>query len=144
MSTIENYLCNAYSLNFPGKDVFKKTSWNPEVDTKNAADVNAVLMKFSASDQEIYFSFLKQALEKHSDIPANDVQLNDEIIRSMYQHRVEYSRLIRCMMYAPRFANIPEESRWIMASTRVTNVINPLLALPEIACAKPIVQLDIV
>lgn len=144
LSTIENYLCNAYSLNFPGRDVFKKTSWNPELDTKNAADVNAVLMKFSASDQEIYFSFLKQALEKHSDIPVNDVQLNDEIIRAMYQHQVEYSRLIRCMMYAPRFANIPEESRWIMASTRVTNVINPLLALPEIACAKPIVQLNIV
>lgn len=115
-----------------------------EKDIQQARPVHEILFDVTASEQAIYLSFLRETLQQNPalTLEQNGYQLDQKVMFALHRAHMGYERIMYCMSYSATLTDLNPEQRWIMASTRVTNGINPIQTLPEVACAKPLFQVD--
>ena len=121
----------------------------------DAEDVDSLLLKEGPASDDIYFSFMKDVLDKNPDLNIRDDlsslrHAEDKMVMTMFKEDLPYSSIIHAMTNSPfilyadsskeETASLANDSslRWTMAFFHVSSVINPMFCQDELMYAKPI------
>lgn len=100
----------------------------------------------NAPKKGTYFAFLKRSLADASEIPAPDSEemkeADKEVAREMYQYGYSYESILDAMVYSPAYKGMEVCDAYDKALSDLAMTISPIMALPEIAKAKPLGALD--
>jgi len=111
------------------------------------------LMDISADQKQIYFSYLREAMEKHhlplefdSILPESEElrEMNREVSQAMLHDGLPYQKICECMMYSPSTSLVENEvqQRFMMGVLLASTNVCPIYVLPEVRQAKPLLALD--
>lgn len=133
------------------KDCYRNNLWEAVSDPMEAIQrsgtVEEVLMNISATDEEIYYAFLKEALHGENYFNKSEDEetiLNFTIAQNMLHKNMDYQSIIYCMSYAPMFSQQKDcKKRWDKAVSLTCLAINPVLSFTDVVQAKPLALLNI-
>lgn len=150
----DDYLRLTYIESYPGDNEFEDITWNPTDEINKAMSVKEALDTFAATDKDLYFAFYCYVTQ---DAEPNDFMewslVDRKIILQLWDSGIEYSRIPRIMMYSPIHLTPDSinlcnkhtlQERWEMCASRVTAIINPILAQPVMTNAKMPCQLNLI
>lgn len=116
---------------------------------QKAGAVADVLMDMSATDEDIYYAFLKEALHGENYFYKSEAEenvLNFAIAEKMLHANMDYQSIIRCMSYSPMFAGSGKrdfKKRWDKATSFTCLAVNPVLSFTDMVQAKPLALINI-
>jgi hypothetical protein len=147
-TNIETMLRKAYRNSFPGPEAFQTFMADPWEAVQKAEPIEDILLNINASDQDIYYSFLKNVMKTNPMEDLQDekrlMQLDFKVVMDLWKAQMDYARIMKCMTYSPMSSEMDLEIRYLGAAITVMAKVNPILTLPEVDSAKPIIQLDAV
>lgn len=112
-----------------------------------------ILMNISANQKQIYFSYLRDAMERQhlpmefdSILPESEAlkDMNREVSQTMFRDGLPYLRVCECMMYSPTTSLVENDAqqRFMMGVLLASSNVCPIYVLPEVRQAKPLLALD--
>lgn len=125
-------ITNGLKANYPA-DMYEPTSNIMEA-IHQAASVEKILMNISATEEEIYYAFLKEELKGESYYNKSEKEetiLDFNIAARMLKEDMDYITIIQCMSYSPRLSHLGNdmEKRWQNAVNDTSIAINPIYSM---------------
>lgn len=122
-------------------------------DIQEASPKDEILMDISADQKQIYFAYLRDAMEHHhlplefdSILPESEAvkEMDREVCQAMFHDGLPYLKVCECMMYSPTTSVMENEAqqRFMMGVLLTGANVCPVYALPEVQQAKPLLALD--
>lgn len=130
-------------------DLLYEMADDPMEAIQKAGAVEDVLMNMGSSDEDIYYAFLKEALQGENYFNKSENEesvLNFCIAEKMLHANMDYQSIIRCMSYAPMFSGSNRrdfKKRWDKAVSFTCLAVNPVLSFTDMVQAKPLALIDI-
>ena len=114
---------------------------------KQAPPVDKILMNISATEQELYYAFLKEELNGESYYNKDESQeliLDFNIAHKMLDKDMEYLTILHAMTYSPRLATLGDDmkKRWNDTVLSISAIINPILTVADYV-AKPLTSIKL-
>lgn len=139
-------IIDGLKANFPGDDMKEPVSNIMEA-IKQAPPVDKILMNISATEQDLYYAFLKEELNGENYYNKDESQeliLDFKIAHKMLDKDMEYLTILQAMAYSPRLATLGDdmEKRWNDAVLNVSAIINPILTVADYV-AKPLTSIKL-
>ena len=140
-------ITDGLEANFPGQANMDEPVSNIMEAIKQAPPVDKILMNISATEQDLYYAFLKEELNGENYYNKDDSQeliLDFKIAHKMLDKDMEYFSILQAMAYSPRLATLGDnmEKRWYDAVLTTSSIINPILTVADYA-AKPLTSLKL-
>lgn len=134
-------ITDGLKANYPEDDMYEPTS-NIMESIRQAAPVEKILMNISATDEQIYYAFLREELkgENYYNKDEKDESILDfNIATRMLKENMDYFSILKCMSYSPRLSYLGKDMqrRWQKAVITTSVFVNPILSLADCG-AKPL------
>lgn len=146
MSYEENFsiiddITDGLKANYPEQDMYEPTSNIMEA-IQQAAPVGKILMNISATEEQIYYAFLKEELHGESYYNKDEKEetiLDFKIATRMLEEDMDYFTILQCMAYSARLSYLGNDmqKRWQKAVTTTSIIINPILSMAD-CVARPL------
>ena len=112
-----------------------------------------LLTDIMANQKTIYFSYLRDAMEKKglplefdSILPESEVlkTMDRAVSQAMFRDGLPYLKVCECMMYSPTTSLMENEvqQRFMMGVLMTSTNVCPIYVLPEVQQAKPLLAID--
>ena len=137
---IEAKLRDYFSLNF--NDVINSLKPIPADPDKKISETDSperCMLSMTKSYQDIYYSNFGKIKEEFK---YPDDETSKRTILELWHKGMDYIHIIECETYNPEYRELDNTLRWMAAVLNTTSTINPLISLPEIEHAEPVVSLS--